>query len=127
MRPLAGERGAGATFLLNLSNEAWFGTSAEHDQMELQSVLARRRDAARDLPLDELGHLVPRAARRPPARGPRSLVVGGSDRAVEGLFDAQVPLYDGLTPYVRWGDWIGWVGLAGSILLLLRSGARRVP
>jgi len=117
----------GATFLLNLSNEAWFGTSAEFDQMELQSVLraVETRRALFRSTNSGISCLVRPDGRRP--AGADRLVVGGADRAVEGTLSAEIPLYDGLTPYVRWGDWIGWVALAASLLLLLRPGARRVP
>jgi apolipoprotein N-acyltransferase len=118
---------AGATFLLNLSNEAWFGTSAEHDHMELQSVLraVETRRALFRACSSGISCLVRPDGRRP--QGADRLVVGGSDRGVAGTFAARVPLYDGLTPYVRWGDWIGWVALAASALFLFRFKPKRLP
>ncbi|MBM3985751.1 MAG: apolipoprotein N-acyltransferase, partial [Planctomycetes bacterium] len=117
----------GAAFLLNLSNEAWFGTSAEHDQMELQSILraVETRRALFRSTNSGISCLV-----RPDGRRPSSadrLLVDGADRAVAGVFAAQVPLHDGLTPYVRWGDWPGWLGLAGAFLLLALRRPGRVP
>jgi apolipoprotein N-acyltransferase len=117
----------GAAFLLNLSNEAWFGTSAEHDQMELQSILraVETRRALFRSTNSGISCLVRPDGRRP-APADR-LLVGGADRAVGGIFVAQVPLHDGLTPYVRWGDWPGWLGLAGTLLFLVLRRPGRVP
>jgi apolipoprotein N-acyltransferase len=117
----------GAAFLLNLSNEAWFGTSAEHDQMELQSILraVETRRALFRSTNSGISCLVRPDGRRP-APADR-LLVGGSDRAVAGVFAAQVPLHDGLTAYVRWGDWPGWLGLAGTLLFLVLRRPGRVP
>jgi apolipoprotein N-acyltransferase len=108
----------GAAFLLNLSNEAWFGTSAEHDQMELHSVL-RSVETRRALFRSTNSGIT--CLVRPdghPPEGADRFTVDGVDRAVSGVFSAQVPLHDGLTLYVRWGEWIGWVGLLGTALLL---------
>jgi apolipoprotein N-acyltransferase len=119
--------GAGAAFLLNLSNEAWFGSSAEHDHMELQSVLraVETRRALFRSTNSGITCLVRPDGRKPD--GDDRLVVGGADRAVAGTFVARVPLYDGLTPYVRWGEWIGWVALLASVIYLLRFRPQRLP
>jgi len=117
----------GAAFLLNLSNEAWFGTSAEHDQMELQSVLrsVETRRALFRSTNSGISCLVRPDGRRPAAAD--RLVVDGRDRAVAGVFAAQIPLHDGLTPYVRWGDWPGWLALAVASLLVVLRRPGRVP
>ena len=108
----------GAAFLLNLSNEAWFGTS-ELDQMELHSVLraVETRRALFRSTNSGITCLVRPDGRRP--EGADRFSVGGADRNVSGVFSAQIPLRDDLTLYVRWGDWIGWLGLAGTLALLL--------
>jgi len=118
---------AGAQFLLNLSNEAWFGTSAEHDQMELQSILraVETRRALFRSTNSGISCLVRPDGSRP--SGSDRLEVGGRDRAVPGVLLAQVPLHDGLTPYVRWGDWPGWAAVAGALLLLVFRRPFRVP
>jgi len=117
----------GAAFLLNLSNEAWFGTSTEHDQMELHSLLraVETRRALFRSTNSGISCLVRPDGRRP--QGADRLVVDGADRAVAGVFAVQVPLHEGRTLYVRWGDWAGWLGLLGTAVLLLRHRPIRVP
>src|SRR4029453_16286170 len=90
----------GAAFLVNVTNEAWFGTSTEFDQMELHSILraVETRRALFRSTNSGISCLVLPAGRRP--QGDRRLVVDGRDRAVAGTFAADVPLYDGTTLYV---------------------------
>lgn len=118
---------SGARFLLNLSNEAWFGSSAEHDQMELQSILraVETRRALLRCTNSGISSLLRPDGRRP--AGEDRLEVGGRDRDVAGLLVARVPLHEGLTPYVRWGDWPGWAAVAGALLLLVLRRPVRVP
>ena len=118
----------GARFLVNISNEGWFGSSTEFDHMELQSVL-RAVETRRPLfraTNTGISCLVRPDGRRP--EGADRLEVDGKDRAVGGVLVAEVPLVPvasaGLSPYVRWGDWPGWAALLGAALLLLRKGPR---
>jgi apolipoprotein N-acyltransferase len=116
--------GDGAAFLVNLSNEAWFGSSTEFDHMELQSILraVETRRALLRCTYSGISCLV-RPDGRPPA-GRDRLVVDGQDRAVAGVFSATVPIHADSTLYVLVGDAWGWLCLAASGLLLL-GGARR--
>ena len=125
-----GDRGrrlvaAGAAFLVNLSNEAWFGTTTEFDQMELQSVLraVETRRALFRSTNSGISCLV-RPDGHPPAGGDR-LVVDGHDRAVAGTFAARVPVYTGTTPYVRFGDWPGWLALLAAAWAVWRGAGGR--
>jgi len=111
---------AGARFLVNLSNEGWFGTSPEFDHMELQSILrvVETRRAMFRSTNTGISCLVRPDGRRP--EGPDRCVVGGEDRGVAGTFTARVPLHDDWTLYVLWGDTVGWLCLGGTLLLLVR-------
>jgi apolipoprotein N-acyltransferase len=112
---------AGATFLVNLSNEAWFGTSTEFDHMELQSILraVETRRALFRSTNSGISCLV-----RPDGRAPRGadrVERGGRDRAVAGILVAEIPLHGDWTLYRLWGDAWGWLcGLASLVLLVRR-------
>jgi len=110
----------GAAFLVNISNEAWFGTSTEFDHMELQSVLraVETRRALFRATNSGISCLVRPDGRRP--GGEDRLTVAGEDRAVAGVYAATVPLHTDRTLYTLWGDLWGWICLAaagGSLLL----------
>jgi len=114
----------GAAFLVNLSNEAWFGTSTEFDQMELHSILraVETRRALFRVTNSGISCLV-----RPDGRAPSGaarLEVGGRDRAVTGVFRAAVPLHTDRSLYVFTGDLFGWLCLLGTAALVFR---RRPP
>ncbi|MGQ0553525.1 MAG: apolipoprotein N-acyltransferase [Planctomycetota bacterium] len=120
----------GAQFLVNLSNEAWFGTSTEFDHMELHSILraVESRRALFRATNSGISCLVLPDGRRP--EGAARLEVGGQDRGVAGTLVAEVPLYEQRTLYVLIGDALGWLclGWAGLLLLLgLRSPRRPTP
>ncbi|MDG2149619.1 MAG: apolipoprotein N-acyltransferase [Planctomycetota bacterium] len=114
----------GARFLVNLSNEGWFGTSPEFDHMELHSVLraVETRRALFRSTNTGISCLVRPDGSRP--SGADRLEVEGADRGVAGIFGARVPLYGGSTLYMLWGDALGWACLAGSVALLFAAGRR---
>ncbi len=111
---------AGATFLVNLSNEGWFGTSTEFDHMELHSVLraVETRRALFRSTNSGISCLVRPDGRRP--QGADRFAPDGRDRAVAGVFSAQVPLHGDRTLYVRWGDHPFWLVLLGAAWIVLR-------
>ena len=118
----------GAEFLVNLSNEAWFGTSTEFDQMELHSILraVETRRALFRSTNSGISCLVLPDGRAP--RGDRRLVVDGRDRAVAGTFRAAVPRYRDRSLYVLTGDAFGWLCLAvGAVLVFRRREPASVP
>lgn len=120
--------GEGARFLVNLSNEAWFGESVEFDHMELQSILRSVETRRAIFRATNSGVSCLQLPDGRPPEGTLRLAPGGDDRGVRGVFVARVPLHEGLTPYVVLGDWPGLVGLVSALVLLLRSRARpRVP
>jgi len=112
----------GARFLVNLSNESWYGTSTEHDHMELHSRL-RAVESRRALFRATTSGISGLA--RPDGRPMERLVVDGSDRGVAGLFVADVPVYDDPSPYALWGDAPAWLCvLLGAGLVLRRRSPR---
>ncbi|MEC7120248.1 MAG: apolipoprotein N-acyltransferase [Pseudomonadota bacterium] len=94
-------------FLVTLSNDAWFGTSAGPLQ-HLQMVQMRAKETGRwfiratntgvTAFIDDQGTIVRRTAQFEPA-----------------VLRGDLPAMQGLTPYMRWGD---WPILAISMLLL---------
>jgi apolipoprotein N-acyltransferase len=117
----------GAAFLVNISNEAWFGTSTEFDHMELQSVLraVETRRALFRATNSGISCLVRPYGRRP--TGADRLSVDGADRAVAGYFAATIPLHTDRTLYTWWGDLWGWICLLGAAGCLLLGDRYRLP
>lgn len=99
----------GANLLVNISNDAWFGRTAgaeQHFQMGRVRAIETRRYIARagndgiSAAIDPLGRVVERYPR------------GARD-----AFSTKVGLSNGITPYVRWGDWV--VGASALVLVVL--------
>jgi len=87
---------SGARFLLNLSNDAWFGTSAgleQHFAMSVLRAVETRRALARATNTGISALVAPSG--RIAARFPEH---------VRGGWIVRVPLRDGRTPYMRAGD-----------------------
>jgi apolipoprotein N-acyltransferase len=103
---------AGARFLINISNDAWFGTSAGLEQhfaasvfraVETRRALARGTNTGITALVGPSGRIV--------ARFP-------TDRRAAWVVD--VPLRDGITPYARLGDLFAWASVGVTLLLLVR-------
>lgn len=108
----------GAQFLVNLSNEGWFHTSCEFDQMLAMSVfravenrrtLFRSTNTGVSCVIGPLGRVPGERAR---------IVKGGRDRDVAGTLVASVPLCSASTLYVAWGDWLGF-GVCSCLFLYI--------
>jgi len=100
-----------AAFLVNASNDAWFGDSlAPHQHL----AMARLRAA-------ETGRYLLRATNTGISAiiGPRGEVVARSPQFAVDLLRGEITPRSGATPYVRLGDWPA----AGLALLLLLGGA----
>ena len=105
-----------ARFLVNVSNDGWFGRSMSAHQ-HLQIARARALETGRYLLRS--------------TNGGASAVIDEKGRLVNELrpfqshtITAPVRLFQGATPYVRWGD---WPVLALSGLLVLATFLRRAP
>jgi len=102
---------AGAQVFLNISDDGWFGGSGapeQHLAMARVRAVENRRWLLRDtndgitVSVDPYGRIVARMA--PDFRGELDAPYG---------FRADV------TPYARWGDWLPWLCVIGSVVLLL--------
>lgn len=108
----------GANLLVNLSNDGWFGRSAAPEQhlmmarvraVENRRWLLRCTNNGLTVSLDPYGRIVARMA-----------------AGVRGSLEAPYGFRSDLTFYARHGDWVAWLCVAASGLLLI-LGARRGP
>jgi len=106
---------AGAELFVNISDDGWFGGSSaplQHLAMARVRAVENRRWMLRDtntgvtVSVDPYGRIV---ARLPPD--------------TRGVLDAPYGFRTDLTPYARWGDWLPWLCMIATLVLLL-SGAR---
>lgn len=118
-------RGGDPDFFVNISNDGWFKGSEEHEQhlaisrfraAETRRALVRSVNMGISAVIDADGTVL--------------TLPGNSwrqSKAQKAVFAAEVPLYSGVTVYVRWGDWFAWTCLGLTISLLLAGLARNLP
>jgi apolipoprotein N-acyltransferase len=107
-------------WLLNLTNDAWFGTFAGPQQ---HFAIAATRAVEEGLPLVRAANTGISAVIDPYGRPVVMLGLG-----VEGVIDSGLPLaLPTLTPYARWGNALpaGLVGIVALLIVVLRVGGRR--
>jgi apolipoprotein N-acyltransferase len=109
----------GVDFLVNLSNEGWFGASSEFDQMDAVSrlrAIETRRSLVR-VTNSGISAVYDAAGRR------RATLLGegGRDRAVAGFLLAEVPIAAATAPFVRTGEAFGFAVTLAATLWLLAS------
>ncbi len=100
----------GATMLVNVSNDAWFGNSlAPHQHLQIARVRAA-----------EAGRYLLRATNTgiTAVIDPRGTVTARVPQFSTQVLRAAVQGYTGATPYARWGD---WPVLSSVVVLLLGS------
>lgn len=104
---------AGAALLVNISDDGWFGGSsapAQHLAMARVRAVENRRWLLRatnngvTVSVDPYGRIV--------ARLPSDM---------RGELDAPYAFRTDVTPYVRWGDWLAWLCVIATLVLLLLS------
>ncbi len=99
-----------AAFLAVITNDGWWGNTSGHIQ---HFEFARLRAV-------ETGRTVLRSANN----GLSGVIHANGDVAVKtrywtrDQFTYSIPVYENKTIYVRFGDWIGWLGLLLSIVAL---------
>jgi len=99
-----------AKFLINVSNDAWFGDSlAPHQHLEI----ARSRAL-------ETGRYLLRATNTGVSAiiDPMGAIVDRSVQFKENTVRAKIQPYSGITPYSRWGNWV-IVTILFSILIII--------
>lgn len=86
-----------ATLLVNVSNDAWYGTSYAADQ-HMQFSQARAL---------ETGRMMLRATNTGATAiiDPKGHIVAHAPHFVQTTLDGMAQGYTGTTPYVRWGNW----------------------
>ena len=107
-------------WLLNLTNDAWFGTFAGPQQ---HFAIAATRAVEEGLPLVRAANTGISAVVDPYGRPVVMLGLG-----VEGVIDSGLPLaLPTPTPYARWGNAMpaGLLGLVALLIVLLQIGQRR--
>jgi apolipoprotein N-acyltransferase len=109
----------GATFLVNLANDGWFGDRpalAQHAAAVALRAVETRRFLMRVTPTGISTVVAPSGA-----------VLETAAPGTESLLVADVTPIDVLTPYVRLGDVFGWACVGAVVLEVLLAGrARRV-
>jgi len=103
-------------WLLNLTNDAWFGNFAGPQQ---HFAITSTRAVEEGLPMVRAANTGISAVVDPYGRTLRHLGIG-----VEGVIDSPLPAALAPTPYARWGDWIP-VSLALALLAAAGPLARR--
>lgn len=104
----------GARFLLNISNDAWFGNTAgleQHFAIGVFRAVETRRALARATNTGVTALV-----------GPSGRILRRFPADVRGGWTVPVPLRDGLTPYARFGDAFAWLAVAATVAGLIRAG-----
>jgi apolipoprotein N-acyltransferase len=100
----------GAELLINMSNDGWFGRSsapAQHLMMERVRAVENRRWLLRDT---NNGFTVD--------VDPYGRIVAAMPTDVRGQLDAPYAFRSDLTPYARFGDWLPWLSVVSSVLMI---------
>jgi apolipoprotein N-acyltransferase len=114
-----GYRRDGADFLVNITNDAWFGRTAAPYQhashlvmraIETRMGVARAANTGISEFVDPLGY-----------------VHEATHLYEERVLAREVLTTDGRTLYVRLGDWVGALALAGAVALLVAGFVRQRP
>jgi apolipoprotein N-acyltransferase len=112
-----GYRRDGADFLLNITNDGWFGTTVgpyQHAAHLVMRAIETRMGVARaaNTGVSEFVDPLGRTHLATPLEVPRTLAGPVLTTSIR-------------TPYVRFGDWVGALALAGAAALLVAAYARR--
>jgi apolipoprotein N-acyltransferase len=107
----------GAQLLINISNDGWFGRSAapaQHLMMARVRAVENHRWLLRDT---NNGYTV--------SVDPYGRIAAEMPTDVRGDLNAPYDFRTGLTPYTRLGDWLAWLCVLASIILLAGALATR--
>lgn len=101
----------GATFTVNISNDGWFKTSGELDQV---LAMARFRSIENRMHVVRATNTGISAFIEPTGRIQQRLEVGGKVKEVEGVLSARIKVTDSTSLYRLLGDWAAWLALAAA-------------
>jgi apolipoprotein N-acyltransferase len=113
----------GAQFMVNVTNEAWFGPVTAPHQFVSMSVfravenrvfMVRCGNTGISCVIDPYGRVVDRVT------GPH-----GNDIFVQGFMNGSVVPLDSRTIYTQYGDWFSWLCVAVSIVFLVVGAFRK--
>lgn len=113
----------GAKFIINLTNEAWFGEDAAPEQFLSMSVLravengvyiARCANTGISCIIDSCGRVLDRVRDKQ-----------GKDVFVRGVLTGEVVPLSSNTLYTRYGDWFPWLCVFASVGVILASALSR--
>ncbi|HET6199763.1 MAG: apolipoprotein N-acyltransferase [Candidatus Acidiferrales bacterium] len=108
----------GAELLVNISNDGWFGRSSaplQHLMMLRVRAVENRRWLLRDT---NTGYTVD--------VDPYGRIVARLQPFTRAELDAPYAFRSDLTPYTRFGDWLAWLCVIATILLLVVAFTRRL-
>lgn len=115
--------GRGAQFLVNITNEAWFGKSAAPYQflsmnvfraVENRVYVVRCANTGVSCFIDPCGRIVDRVKDQ-----------AGQDTFVQGVLTGTILAMDSKTIYTRYGDWFAWLCILGSAVALIITCLKR--
>jgi apolipoprotein N-acyltransferase len=109
----------GAQFMVNITNEAWFGKTAAPHQLvgisvfravENRVFVVRCANTGVSCIIDPYGRIVDRVKAE-----------NGQDIFIRGVMTGWIIPLDSKTMYTRYGDWFVWVVLVGTLTFLIVS------
>ena len=106
----------GAQVLINITNEGWFGETAPYQYLAINTFravenrlfLVRCANTGISCFIDPCGRILDRV------RGEN-----GSDILVRGILNGTVIPLESKTIYGRYGDWLAWLSIVCSVLMLV--------
>ncbi|MBV8879746.1 MAG: apolipoprotein N-acyltransferase, partial [Planctomycetaceae bacterium] len=105
----------GASFSVNISNDGWFKSSGELDQM---LAMARFRSIENRMHVVRATNTGISAFIEPTGRIQSMLAVDGKVKEIEGVLAGRIRLTRSGSLYRAWGDWVEW-GCLGAALAAL--------
>jgi apolipoprotein N-acyltransferase len=103
-------RGAGADFLVNITNDAWFGRTAapyQHESHLVLRAIETRMGIARGAN-DGVSEFV----------DPLGRATGQSELETRTVVTGPLVTSDVRTLYVQWGDWVGRLAVAAVLVMI---------
>ena len=115
----------GAQFIVNITNEAWFGETAAPYQFLSMSVfravenrifIVRCANTGVSCIIDSSGRILDRVKDE-----------NGKDIFIRGILSGEVATHEVNTIYTRYGDWFAWLSAISAIVFILFALIRKNP